>query len=283
MVHASSTPRLDELFRWAWDSENIRAILLTGSRADPSRSIDDLSDYDLTVFVEDLGPITGNTSLAEQFGSVMVRWPRRPEPTFDPDWITQLALYEDGTRIDFQFTTSSTREVERPGPYFCVLVDKDRLSEELSSHPVEGSSIPPPTAEDFADRVNAFWWDIPYVAKALKRGELDYAVFSMDCDVRFAKLHPLIRWYIGMSHGPDTDVGINGRWFRRYLEPDVWDAYVRTFSGVDPSDKWRALFASTGFVRTVGNELARHYGFDYPKAVDHKVTRYLQAIKNSAA
>jgi GTP-binding protein LepA len=26
MVHASSTPRLDELFRWAWDSENIRAI-----------------------------------------------------------------------------------------------------------------------------------------------------------------------------------------------------------------------------------------------------------------
>jgi aminoglycoside 6-adenylyltransferase len=265
------------LLHWADDSENIRALILNGSRGDPSRKPDQLSDYDAAVFVRDLRPITDDRWLGH-FGDIIVRWPLTPQQTLGPGWITQLALFDDGVRIDFQFTTPRTSTVEQAAPFHCVVIDKDQFTESLSGLPVEGTTIEPPTASEFSDRINAFWWDIPYVAKALARGEIDYAKFSLDTDIRLHKVHPLLRWYIGMKHGPDTDVGIHGRWFRRYLDDATWSAYLNTFSGGQIDDQWRAMFAMTSLVRTIATELADHYQTEYPDQTDAQVSAYLHTI-----
>ncbi len=275
----SESDVLGALLRWGIDDDNVRAIYLNGSRADPSRELDQFSDFDVAVIVRDTARIRDGGWI-RTFGEPMVTWPLTPQPTFDEAWITQLVLYTDGVRIDFQFTTPDLREIERPGPYHCVLLDLDALSESISGVPIAGTRINPPDEAGFADRINAFWWDVPYVAKALKRNELDYARFVAE-DLRFHKLHPLIRWHIGVTHGPDTDVGIFGRWFQRHLDDEIWGKYRETFSGADLDDQWRAMFAMCRFVRHLGQNLAEETGLSYPNDTDRQVSAYLNTIRKA--
>jgi aminoglycoside 6-adenylyltransferase len=268
---------LHALVQWAEDDDNIRAIIVNGSRGDPGRVPDDLSDYDVAVLMRNPESVKDDRWIS-RFGDIMVRWPMTPGDTGLPGWITQLVLFRSGLRIDFQFGSTKTGSIECAGPFHCVLVDRDQLTEAIERRDVPGTSIDPPTEDEFIDRINAFWWDIPYVAKALRRDELDYARYIMDGDTRFEKLHPLIRWKIGMEHGSSTDVGIFGRWFQRYLDDNVWARYLETFSGADSDDQWRAMFAMCRFVEELGTEIAGHYGFEYPDETGEMVTEYLQKL-----
>jgi aminoglycoside 6-adenylyltransferase len=265
------------LVDWAMDDHNIRAIVLNGSRADPSRIPDALSDFDVAIVVHSFNPIKPGTWI-DLFGDPIVRWPLEPQSTFSEDWLTQLVLFDEGLRIDFQFTERTETAFEQAGPYHCVLYDPERLTEHIPGSPVEGTVITLPTDAEFGDRINAFWWDISYVAKALRRNELDYARFIIEGDLRFNKLHPLIRWHIGAVHGTETDVGAAGRWFSRYVSADIWSGYLETFSGADEQDQWRAMFAMCSFVRLMGHDVARRLGFSYPDETDRRVRSYLSSI-----
>jgi aminoglycoside 6-adenylyltransferase len=277
----SETDVFGSLIDWAFEDENIRAIVINGSRGDPSRVPDTLSDYDVAIFVRDFEAMRDDRWL-DRFGEVMVRWPVRPMETLGPDWITQLALFRDGVRVDFQFAATTTSEIERSGPFHCVLLDKDQLSEQLRGIPVAGTTIQLPTEDEFIDRINAFWWDIPYVAKALARGELDYARYTLESDLRFNKLHPLIRWHIALEHGPDTDTGLFGRWFQRYLPEDLRSAYLETYAGAEFHDQWRAMFAAARFAGSIGRRVAGDCNYSYPDETEQNVQAYLHSLVESS-
>ena len=118
-----------------------------------------------------------------------------------------------------------------------------------------------PTAQIFDFRMNAFWWDIVYVAKALCRGELNYAKYMLDGTIRFDKVRPLIEWYIGLNHDWSVSAGIYGRWFHKYLDHSIWESYKRTFAGAELESNWRAIFATIELVRQLGHTIAHSLGF----------------------
>jgi aminoglycoside 6-adenylyltransferase len=269
---------LAQIKAWADQWDNVRAVVLTSSRADPHRTTDDLSDYDLDVHVRDVESVMADDSWLDAFGSIIVRWPLRPQPTFDEEWVTQLALFEDGVRIDFQFTESRHDEVIGTDTTYRFLVDKDGMSGRSLVPSIQSIATGPPTREAFDARLNAFWWDIQYVAKALHRGELNYAKFVLDADIRFEKALPLMRWYAGMQHDWSVDVGVYGRWVHKYVDPKTWERYLKTFSGADVDDNWRALFATIELVRDLGTRIANNLEFEYPHEVDTAVTAYLRRI-----
>ncbi|MGC9356624.1 MAG: aminoglycoside 6-adenylyltransferase [Anaerolineae bacterium] len=270
---------LHQLQRWGEARPNVRVMILTSSRANPYRSPDRLSDYDVEVFVRNAAPFVQNDAWVREFGEIMVRWPSTPQPTADEAWVTQLVLYEDGTRIDFQVTALPPDASDNLGNGYQILLDKDGTADALPEPTYSQHLIQPPTAEAFDSRMNAFWWDIVYVAKALRRGELNYARRMLDGTIRYDKLQPLIEWYIAMNHEEPVNTGIYGRWFHEYLDPDTWADYERTFAGADFEDHWRALFATLDLVRKLGRALAREHGFDYPEETDRKVTAYMQWIR----
>jgi aminoglycoside 6-adenylyltransferase len=270
---------LAQIRNWAESRDVIRAVILTSSRADPRRTPDILSDYDLEVYVADIEPFVQDDSWLTEFGSIMVRWPSRPQPTVSDDWITQLVLFEDGVRIDFQITTRKQIDSAELDGGYRIVVDKDKLAAQLPPPTYARSGVTRPTAEAYESRLSAFWWDIIYVAKGLWRGELNYAKCLLDGTIRFDKLQPLIAWYIGVHHGWSVDVGIHGRWFHRYLDEPTWEHYQQTFADASIENNWQALFATLAFVRHVGKHVAKALGFAYPDEVDAKVTRYIQEIK----
>jgi aminoglycoside 6-adenylyltransferase len=132
-----------QIVRWADSREDVRAVILTGSRANPHP--DSLSDYDIQVFVREIEPISRDERWIEPFGPIMVRWPLRPQSTSaSPDWLTQLILFEDGIRIDFQFTIGKPPFLNEYDNNYVVLCDKDRLSESWSDcHDAQTQSAPP--------------------------------------------------------------------------------------------------------------------------------------------
>jgi aminoglycoside 6-adenylyltransferase len=270
---------LHQLKSWAEKWENIRAIILTSSRADPHRIPDVLSDYDIEVYVKSTEPIVKDDSWLNEFGRVMVRWPSRPQSTASEEWITQLVLFDDGIRIDFQFTDRKYIEFQNFDNGYRVIVDKDGFTKNLPSPTYSYSVIERPSREAFDSRLNAFWWDSVYVAKALWRGELNYAKYMLDGTIRFDKLQPLITWYIGIHHNWLANVGMYGRWFHRYLDKPTWEHYLRTFADASIEGNWNALFETLEFVRVIGKRIAGEFGFDYPNEVDAKVTCYIQEIK----
>ncbi len=271
---------LTQLKRWAEAHPNVRTMILTSSRADPHRQPDVLSDYDVEVFVRDLTPFTENDAWVHRFGEIMVRWPRKPTPTFSDEWITQLVLYEDGTRIDFQVTALPPGASENLAAGYRVLVDKDGGGATLPEPTYARFHVQAPTAEAFADRVNAFWWDVIYVAKALQRGELNYAKYMLDGAIRFDQLLPLLKWHVALHHAQPVNVGVYGRWLHRRLDPDLWMLYRRTFADADFEDNWRSLFATLALVRRLGHDIADACGFDYPETTDRQVTDYIRWIQD---
>ena len=271
---------LDDICEWAADSPLIRAIILVGSRADPRREPDRWSDYDIEVFVRDTGLFVNDTAWIDRFGSILVRLPTRPKPTVSPDWTTQLVQYDDGLRIDFQFTELTPDMSPSLDEGHRLIVDQDGFANQLPDEPPAGHTVTRPTEDEFRDRVNAFWWDILYVAKALRRGELNYAKYMLDGMIRFDIVKPLVEWYIGTTHGWDINTGVHGRWFKRYLDAPLWDHYRRTFAADGEEENWTAMEEMMRFVRRIGEPIAAALSCDYDSSTDERVTAYARAMRS---
>ena len=93
----ADTNQLDSLIEWGTNSENVRAMLMTGSRAEPGSVIDNLSDFDIELYVRDLIPFR-NDDWFQFLGKAMIRWPLEPAHTFSDQWLTRLVLFSNGSR-----------------------------------------------------------------------------------------------------------------------------------------------------------------------------------------
>lgn len=264
---------LAQIITWANAWDNVRAVVLTSSRSDPRHRQDDLSDYDIEVFVRDVAPLLADDSWLAPFGEILVRWPRRPGPTGADGWITQLAQFTDGLRIDFQFTAGSEPDRIELDHGYRVLVDKDGLTADWPLPTFTSYTVQPPSEDEFADTVNAFWWDMLYVAKALRRGELPFARYMLDAAIRYESLERLLGWHVGATVGWGTAVGLHGKWLEQHLSRELWAKYLETCRGGDAVEVERAMWAMV----ELAGEVGRGLGFTYPEELEARVTRLMRA------
>ena len=66
---------------------------------------------------------------------------------------------------------------------------------------------------------------------------------------------------------------------KRYLPPELWEAYLRTYSGPGYPETWEALFAVLSLVRTVGLDLAQFLGCEYPLEDHRRILAYLRRVR----
>jgi aminoglycoside 6-adenylyltransferase len=265
---------------WARNNELIRAAVLTSSRTKPDIEIDFLSDYDVELYVSDIAPFQRDDEWLSVFGEIMVRWPLRPRPTLEEGWITRLVLFKDYLRIDFQITDQVYIQPDAYQDGCRVLIDKDDLTAELNPPTFTRYHISKPSQEEYDDRVNAFWWDATYVPKYLWRDELPFVAYNLGCDIRDKFLRTVIEWYIGMENGWAVDTGLHGRWFKRYLSPELWAEYETTFARADIEEQWKAFFNAVSLFRKLAKAVANGLGYAYPDQMDREITEYHNQIRN---
>ncbi len=271
---------IDDLQNWGDEQDSVKAMILTGSRANPNTVTDIFSDYDVQLFVKDIESYMVDDWLSS-FGNIMIKWPLKPMPTFSKDWITRLVLFENQVRIDFQITSKSSIEASAYDSGFKVLVDKQGLTRGLYSPTFSEYIIKKPNREEYEALVNGFFWDVTYIAKYLWRDEIYFARYMFDSVIRFHQLCKIIEWYIGSQNNWAINTGKYGRFFKRYLDLGTWVEVESTFADANIENNWVALFNLIGLFRKLAKYVAGNLGYEYPTELDVRITEYCAEIKDS--
>jgi aminoglycoside 6-adenylyltransferase len=277
----SEQEMLDLILDTARQDERIRAVIMNGSRANPNAPRDFFQDFDIVYVVSDVAPFKHNDEWIKRFGKLgIIQLPedmRDPPPAGDGHF-AYLMQFADGNRLDLGIYSASQIEQLAQDSLGLLLLDKDGAFEPFPP-PSEEDYLPtPPTAKAFADCCNEFWWVCPYVAKGLWREEILYAKYYLDRFVR-DQLTKMMGWYVGVRTRYQRNPGKYGKYLRQYLEPELWEMLLRTYSDADYEHTWQALFATCELFRRLAIQVAGHFHFDYPHADDEWVSSHLAHVK----
>ncbi len=272
---------LDLILDTARRDDRIRLVIMNGSRVNPSARRDIFQDYDIVYLVTEVHSFKSDPDWQARFGEIMIM--QLPEDIQDPpaedagQWV-YLMQFMDGNRIDLCLHPVSRLNEVLSDSLTVVLLDKDNIIPPLPS-PSESGYLPkPPTAKQFADCCNEFWWCSPYVAKGLWRGQITYARAMLDGAVR-DQLMKMLAWYVGLQSGFTMNSGYLGKHLQECLEPDLWDMLLATYSDADYAHIWDALMATGQLFRRTAVAVAACFDFQYPFGDDDRVTAHLRHVR----
>jgi aminoglycoside 6-adenylyltransferase len=277
---------INRLVRWAEEQAQVRAMLLTSTRARPDAVLDRLSDYDVIVVVADVGPFVTDDAWVRWYGPPLVMF----RDAFREDDIatyTRMVIYEDGTKIDYSIwpleilekVRGQCRLPDELDAGYRVLADKDGRTAGFPA-PTYTAYIPrKPTEAEFLALIEEFWWETSYVAKNLWRDEIFNARYSGEVVMRFELLRPMLEWYIETLHDWSLRPGLLGKGFTKLLPPEIWARVEGTFAGANVEENWTALFAMCDLFRTVALAVADDLGYTYPPELDRRMSEYLRGIR----
>ncbi len=273
----------EEMLRLITDTaerdENVRAAVLSGSRADISRPTDVYQDYDVAFLVKDLTPYFNNPCYIERiFGKALIM--QLPDLNDNPsltvetaEHFTYLTIFEDGVRIDLTFTTLMPDWGNEP---IKVLFDREGHLEDNFDN--ECYMVKRPTQAEFSSCCNEFWWCLNNVAKGLKREEIPYAKSMFELTLR-PQLNMMVEWYIGTISDFSVSTGKLGKYFKKYLPDSIYYKYLRTYTTSDPTRIWSSLINTCKLFSDLARIVATDLGLEYNSKEEDGARLYMMNVK----
>jgi aminoglycoside 6-adenylyltransferase len=277
----SEREMLDLILSFAREHDEVRAVVMNGSRVNPHAKKDPFQDYDVVYFVRSVEPFRRNADIVRYFGDIMIL--QTPKDMSDPPpagggHYTYLMQFMDGNRIDLSFYAVNRLDVTTQDSLSLVLLDKDNLIEALPP-PSDVNYFPQkPNAKSFDDCCNEFWWLNPYVAKGLWRDELIYARYMLDTHMR-EQLLKMLTWYFGIQTDFQKAPGKLGKHLKGQIDAELWALLERTYSDSHLDNIWEALFSMDDLFRRIAIAVADHFGFNYPAQDDVRVSAFVRHIR----
>jgi len=270
---------MDFIIAVANSDEHIRAVTLEGSRSNPAIPKDNFQDYDICYYVSDITPFYNNPEwVIDKFGKPLIM--QMPEAMRYPSGgghFNYMMIYPDGNRLDLTFQPKKHTDDEPS----IVLLDKDNgtgLIPPLSMPRDEIYHIKPPSALFYYSCCNDFWWCLNNVAKGIARDELAYTMNMLNTYIR-SELHDMMNWYIGTQRGFNLSTGKDGRFFKRYLPPEVYEKYTATYSDSDSNNIWASIDIMCNLFHTLAHTVAKHFSFEYRQNEEDGIREYLRMIR----
>lgn len=275
------TEILELVLNFARSRDDIRVVVMNGSRVNPDAKKDPFQDYDIACYVLDVAPYRGDQRIPPMFGEILIL--QTPEGMGDPPpeqdgFYSFLMQFRDGSRIDLSFHPLEKVAKIPDDSLSLVLLDKDGRVPALPP-PSNRSYLPQkPTAKEFADCCNEFWWLNPYAAKGLWRGELTYARYMLDTLMR-GELLKMLKWYFGVNTNFEKSPGKLGKYLKSGLEPEVWALLEKTYSDAREEHTWDALYTMGSLFRQAALVVAGAFGFPYPEGDGARVSVFIRQIQ----
>lgn len=279
---------LQQILRWAQSGERARALILTGSMAQPGSPVDPLSDLDLELVVPDVAALMASGPWWAELGEV---WATQVVDAFAAA-STQAypmvgVIYAGGAIVDFtvidaarfdeMVTSQQLDRVYAPG--YRVLWDPDGVTAGLPAAAPGQPAQPPLTQQELRSVADAFWFEALRVPKYLIRGEL-WEAKSREWTMK-QHLLLLIEWHAAVLTGRPLDEYRKGRHLSRWADPRVWQDAHEVFGRFDAADSWRALTASVALFNRLAGEIAGAAGLRYPGPADEAITDHLRTLASS--
>ena len=268
---------LNLILNIAKEDDNIRAVLMSGSRANPDCPKDVYQDFDIMYFVREVAPFWDNMAwIEEKFGKPSLV--QRPEsmqlvpPDNDGNYV-YLMVFPDGNRIDLTITSFVYEDDGEPA---VLLLDKDGTFPEIKVK-ADFWYVKKPNQKFFSDCCNEFHWCLNNVAKGIAREELSY-VMEMNHIVR-DMLIVMLGWYVGVNYDFAVSAGKNGKYFKKYLPTEVYERFARTYSDADYEHIWTATFEMLHLFGDVAREVADRLQFVYDQEEEQGIEKYMKQVR----
>lgn len=247
---------------WARSREDVRGVLVVGSRARTETPADRWSDLDAVLFVDEPERLAEDASWVSEFGSPVLTF---LEPTAIGERVERRVLYDGGEDVDFPLIKASAwRELssEARGVLargYRLLHDELGMEAELESATAP-LAAPTPDAAALTELSNDFWYHALWTARKLRRGEVFTAIECLDGYLK-ARLVTLLEWH-ARALDPTVDTWHNGRFLERWADPGALAALESAYAHYDLRDVARALWATIDLWQGVEEETARRLGLE---------------------
>lgn len=277
---------VSELVAWGVSQPDIRAIVLTSTRAIADATKDVFSDYDIIIIISDIENRYYQRDWLQTFGEVVIDWwdPLAIDPRTGLLTTGNVVYYPGTRKIDFTLwpiEMAGRIAEELPTELdagYRVLLDKDDLTANWPRASGVGYAISLPNCEQYTQAVNDFLIGVPYVATALLRGELLPAKWVLDYDMRYEYLLPMLEWYAVTLHGDGIRIGSHGKGLQKLLPVEVWTRIDQTHAGMNVASNRAALFAMIRLFQDVAERVGETIGCDYPIALHERVMHHITTL-----
>ncbi|WP_433088416.1 aminoglycoside 6-adenylyltransferase [Dactylosporangium sp. CA-052675] len=262
---------------WCRAREEVRAVVLFGSLAQPDARVDDQSDVDIELTFADVTPELLAGAWWRDFGEVWAAHPLDPLPVWSLVYAGGLAVdlsIVDPGRIGGMVAAGRLSRVWERG--YRVLLDRDGMTRGL---PAPSGAMPEPgplTHDEFRRLADGFWVEVLRVPKYVARGEL-WAVKSRDWRAKTWLLR-LLEWHAITVGGHRVDGHGLGRGMPGWLPPQLWAAVHGVFGRFDGADALRAFRASVEVFDRAAGEVAAAAGFEYPTQRDRLLRAHAEGL-----
>jgi aminoglycoside 6-adenylyltransferase len=271
---------IEKAILWANTREEVRALLLTGSRARNDHPGDKYADLDLELYVTDYNDYLSGGAWVSNFGKVWVKLPFQTSDG-DPQF---LVVYDGGDKVDFTFFPTTFLEemvnartlTDSMRRGYRVLVDKDQMATRLQPALNRPPAFRKPSQENFYFNVNSFWYGAVYAAKQIKRGNL-WVVKEADWRMK-RQLFAMLEWHAQAIHNWQYDTWHGGHFLPEWTDDQTLRELHRTFGHFHQSDSWQALIGAMNLFRRLASETAAKLGYNYPRGLDENVTGYVMHL-----
>ena len=270
---------IDLILDVAQKDDLIRAVLLSGSRANVDSQADIYQDFDITYVVKDVKPYWDNENwICEKFSKPSLMQKPESMKLIAPDNngnFVYLMVFPDGNRIDL----SITKHIETSsGEPMITLLDKDHLYSDVKVSR-DYWYVKKPTQKMFGDCCNEFCWCLNNIAKGIARDELTYTMKMLN--IVNDMLLIMLGWYVGVNNDFSVSVGKYCKYLKKYLPTTLYQKLENTYPTANVNSLWNSTYALIDLFSEVAKVVSVKLGLQYNQEEEQAIRTYLNQVKNN--
>lgn len=274
---------LDLILDKARSNDLIRAVVMNGSRAGITATIDKYSDFDIVYYVTDVRPFTEDKSWVSYFGDILIvqysaDWYSKPYDYNSQDTFMYLTQFKDGHRIDLSICHVDNIDERNKEPAI-VLLNKDNNPKIKDIRDEKSYYIKPPSEMEYYNTCNEFRWLSLYIIKGLCRNEIYYAKYAYDV-LNMEMFIKMLNWKIAIDNQFNITTGSHSKYLKRFLSEEEMNRFYSIFPNGTYEEIWDKLLTMYDYFHELEKYVGNHFGYSYDEKEMNEVRLYIEKAKS---
>lgn len=262
-------------------SENIRLMLMTGSRVNPLASRENHEDYDLIYGAKDPMVLLEDPSFLEGLEPIFIYSENYKPSNKGKESVNFKVLTSWQTKVDIEIVPLDDLDrVLTNNTLLSLVMDKDNLIKKLPLASDISYRVMRPTKNEFELAVYEFFAgvidQVPYLYRKSYIGSIQEKRKLED------GINRMLAWDLAYKGDFKLNFGKNYMDLEKHMDENQVKSLYRTMEYKDIDTMWEALFASMGFFRSLGLGVGERLNYPYPKKMDVAITSYVRDVMNDA-
>lgn len=262
-------------------TENIRLMLMTGSRVNPLASRDRYEDYDIIYGAKDPKALLEDPSFLEDLDPIFIYSENYKPYNKAKESVNFKVLTSWQTKVDIEIIPLEDLDrVLTNNTLLSLVMDKDNLIKKLPLASDISYRVMRPTKNEFEMAVYEFFAGVldllPYLYRKSYIGSIQEKRKLED------GINKMLAWDLAYKGDFKVNFGKNYKDLENYMDDGQLEALYKTMDYRDIDTMWEALFTSMSFFRSLGLGLGQRLNYAYPKKMDVAITSYVREVMNDA-